>query len=145
MGEGMMRVVLLASLGLLATPALAEQVTTTFSGTVTFSGQALPPIINIGDAITGSYTFDSNAPNTSAVPQATGDYAIELFTATIGGFTFSNNSATLFVEVGSGEYLVSGLGTAGDTVNGHMLDTFGVRTSSPQITTTALPLTPPAG
>jgi hypothetical protein len=89
--------------------------------------------------------FDSNAPNTSAVPQATGDYAIELFTAAIGSFTFSSNSATLFVEVGSGEYLVSGLGTAGDTVNGHTLDTFGVRTSSPQITTTALPLTPPAG
>jgi hypothetical protein len=140
-----MRAVLLAPLGLLASSALASPITTTFTGTVNFAGPALSPVIVVGDPITGSYTFDSNTPNTSLTPLNTGDYAVTLFTATIGSFTFNSTTATLFVEVGSGEYLVSGLGTPADTVNGHTLDTFGVRTTSAQVTTTALPLTPPNG
>jgi len=140
-----MRVLFLAPLGLFATSALAAPITTTFSGTASFVGPALPPVIVTGDPITGSYTFDSNTPNTSPTPANTGVYAVTLFTATIGGFTFNSTTATLFVEAGSGEYLVSGLGTAADTINGHVLDTFGVRTTSSQITTTALPLTPPTG
>jgi hypothetical protein len=130
---------------LLPVCAQAVPITVAFSGTVTTTGSALTPTIAVGSSITGSYTFDSNATNTSANPASTGDYAVATFSATIGGFTLTTTSPTLdlFVEVGSGEYVVSGFGIGG-TVNGHSLDTFGLVTSNNQvITTTALPLTPP--
>jgi PEP-CTERM motif len=127
--------------GLLAVSAQAVPITVAFSGTVNIAGTALTPAIVVGSPITGSYTFDSNAVNTSANPADTGDYAVTSFTATVGGFTFSPTTSLIFVEVNTGEYSVSGAGTG--SVNGHGLDVFGLSTHSQAITTTALPLTPP--
>lgn len=134
-----------AAVGLVTVSAQAAPITVAFSGIVNIAGTALSPSIVVGSPITGSYTFDSNATNTSATPANTGDYAVTSFTATVGGFTFSTVSPTLdlFVEVNTGEYSVSGSGIGG-TVNGHSLDVFGLSTNNGQvITTTALPLTPP--
>jgi hypothetical protein len=130
------------AVGLLTVSAQAAPITVAFSGTVNTTGSALTPTIVVGSPITGSYTFDSNAANTSANPLDTGDYAVTSFTATVGGFTFSSTTSLIFVEVNTGEYSVGGAGTG--SVNGHGLDVFGLSTNSQAITTTALPLTPPS-
>ncbi len=135
-------VVMLATLA--TTAAAAAPIKIDYSGTVTTAGPALAPTVVAGAPVTGTYVFDPSTPNTSATPAFTGDYAATLFEASVGGFFFTSTSAEIFVEPGSGEYQIGGLGGPGDLLNGHKLDVFGLGTSSKtEITTTGLPLTPP--
>src|SRR5262245_32204125 len=129
---------------LLPSPAGATPITVAFSGTVQAARPEVAPDIVAGDSIVGSYTFDSATPNMSLNPANTGLYAATL-TLTVGTMSFTQAAAEIFVEVDSGEYLVTGdVNPPGALANGHQLNTYGLRTSAPaEITTTDLPLAIP--
>jgi hypothetical protein len=139
--------------------AQSSTVTFDFTGTVSSVDPNLSSAFAVGNPITGSYTFDTAAPNTVSGNPNVGIYNSSFaYTVSAGGFTSSgtgfgfNVFYNLFLASNAyrDQYRVA-LGSTGPSVNGLAynglsLDLFTTSTtpSSTPLASNALPSTPPA-
>lgn len=80
--------------GAAAQQSVAAPVTFQFKGTVTSVSAALSPPFNIGDTLSGSYTFESTTAPRGGSNATTAVFdALTSLTLTIGGYTASSNAA----------------------------------------------------
>jgi len=81
------------------TGAGAAQVTATFSGVVTSNDTGTVTIseVDIGDVITGQYTFDDEATDELPADPASGRYTASQFSLSVNGLNYSDTDNTIAV------------------------------------------------
>ncbi len=148
--------ILAAALSLVGGAAQSSTLTFNFTGVVNSVDSQLSSSFAVGDQITGSYTFDTNAPDTDPADPTVGLYNSSLaYSVTAGSFT-STGTGVVFNIFDNlvlapnrlrDQYRVV-LGTAGPSVNGlnyigFSLDLLTTSSNPMSLTGNALPSAPP--